>query len=277
VHGADLTALRLLVDRAEIHDLVNRYATGVDRRDLDQVASCFAPDVRVVGWGGRDFADRDELIDFIRGVAVFDMTMHMMGNQRIVVDGDDALVDTRAMLAHRLLRTGEPPYELNVPDARYVERLRRTEGAWVIVQRGGEPPADGAAAIGACRPSDAALRWLLDRALDDEAAGLDHTFRGLRASAGAPPPAATEPGVQRLVDRAAIQDAVVAATPPEPAALLNNHVATVDGDVARAETYAYVGEPWHEGATVLVDHLERTGDGWQVIDRQVTDTWRRPR
>ena len=73
-------ARQLLIDRAEIHDVVMRYAAGVDRRDMETVRSCFAPDLRVDGWGG-GFTDRDSMITYISGVAIFHTTMHMFGNQ----------------------------------------------------------------------------------------------------------------------------------------------------------------------------------------------------
>ena len=93
------TRVQLLVDRDEIHDVVMRYAAGVDRRDMEMVRACFAPDLEVEGWGG-GFADRDSMITYISGVAIFHTTMHMFGNQYIEVDGDTAHVDTYAMLTH---------------------------------------------------------------------------------------------------------------------------------------------------------------------------------
>jgi hypothetical protein len=75
--------------------------------------------------------------------------------------------------------------------------------------------------------------------------------------------------VQRLLDRAAIHDAVVEATPTDPFHLVGNHVAHIDGDTAVAETYAYVGHPWHDGACRLVHRLERRAAGWTVTDRDV--------
>ena len=33
-----------LLDRAAIHDVIMRYAQGLDRQDFDLVASCFAPE-----------------------------------------------------------------------------------------------------------------------------------------------------------------------------------------------------------------------------------------
>jgi len=275
VHSADLSLCSLLHDRLAIHDLVNRYAAGVDRRDFDLVASCFTPDVEVIGWGGRDLADRDDLLELIRGVAAFDMTMHMMGNQRIEVHADAAWVVTRARLAHRLRRPDSSMYELNVEDARYTERLARREGRWVITQRGGGDPAPSDQ-LARCSTSDPVLRWLLDRAVEDERRAAGPPFVGITAGTG-PPPAvreATAP-VRSLVDRATIRDAVVRATSQERDTVLNNHVAVIEGDEATAETYAYVGEPWHEGALRFVDRLVRESDAWRVVDRRATDNWLR--
>jgi len=275
VHSSDLSLGSLLRDRLEIHDLVNRYAYGVDRRDFELVASCFTPDVEVIGWGGRDFADRDDLIEFISGVAAFDMTMHMMGNQRIEVHADEAWVVTRAMLAHRLRRPDSSMYELNVADARYTERLARREGRWVITQRGGDDPAPSDQ-LARGSTSDPVLRWLLDRAVEDEARAAGTPFVGITLGT-APPPEGREasPSVRHLVDRATIQNAVVRATSPETATLLNNHAAVIEGDEATAETYAYIGEPWHEGAVRFVDRLVRQGDAWRVVERRATDNWLR--
>ena len=52
-----MDGLQSLIDRAAIHDLIMRYARGVDRRDLDLVASCFAADAAydgALGSGGID-------------------------------------------------------------------------------------------------------------------------------------------------------------------------------------------------------------------------------
>jgi hypothetical protein len=114
----------------------------------------------------------------------------------------------------------------------------------------------------------------VDRAERDEARGAGDVFAGLPPAAEHPPPTDDEK-VQRLLDRASIRDAAVAATPRDPMHLLNNHSAVIDGDTAIAETYAYVGEPWHEGATRFVDRFERVGPGWRLVDRVTTDNWLR--
>jgi hypothetical protein len=85
--------------------------------------------------------------------------MHMMGNQLIEVDGDTASMDTFAQLTHRL--DGDP--EKLLVSSRYVEKLTRRDGEWVITQRGGEP-AWAPNGVTGLDSDDPAVRWLLDRA-----------------------------------------------------------------------------------------------------------------
>ena len=54
---------------------------------MEMVRDCFAPDCDVSRWGP-ELADRDAMIEFIRGVGHFHTTMHMMGNQFVEVEGD---------------------------------------------------------------------------------------------------------------------------------------------------------------------------------------------
>jgi hypothetical protein len=156
-------AVQLLVDREAVHDVMIRYADGVDRRDMEQVRSCFAPDLRVVGWGG-GFPDREAMITYISGVAIFHTTMHMFGNDYIDVDGDTAHIDCYAMLTHHIDDTRGVASEMNVSGGRYVESLERREDQWVITQRGGEPHWSTRGVTHVSNTDDPATRWLLDRA-----------------------------------------------------------------------------------------------------------------
>ena len=132
-------AVQLLVDRDAVHDVMFRYADGVDRRDMEQVRACFAPDLRVVDWGG-GFADRDAMITYIGGVAIFHTTMHMFGNDYIDVDGDTAHIDCYAMLTHHLDDAQGVAVEMNVSGGRYVESLGRRDGQWGYHGRDGQRP-----------------------------------------------------------------------------------------------------------------------------------------
>jgi SnoaL-like domain len=132
-------AVQLLLDRAEIGDVIMRYAAAVDRRDWDLLEACFVPDVKVVGWGKREFADRQELVDFIKGVAHFHTTMHMMGNQFVEVDADRASLESYAMLTHHAVAADGAATRLNRSGGAYKEKLERRDGRWIITQRGSDP------------------------------------------------------------------------------------------------------------------------------------------
>jgi hypothetical protein len=231
MHRADLT-LQLLLDQAAIYDLIVRYARGVDERDFDMVASCFAPDVRVSGWADQEFTNRDDLIEFISGVRYFDWTMHFFRTSAIAVSGDRATADSHAMLAHRKERPGREPILYNVDDAVYVERLERRDENWVIVARGGEPVAAAATAM----PT-----------VDD----LDAPTNDERA--------------RRLLDRSQISKAVAAAYPGH---LLGNQWYDIDDvDTANALIHTYAitpddGRPWFERCVILCDRLRRSTDSW---------------
>ena len=156
-------AVQVLADREAVHDVMIRYADGVDRRDMEQVRSCFAPDLRVVGWGG-GFPDRDAMITYISGVAIFHTTMHMFGNDYIDVDGDTAHIDCYAMLTHHLDDASGGASEMNVSGGRYVESLERRDDRWVIVERGGDPQWPSRGVTHVSDTDDPATQWLLDRA-----------------------------------------------------------------------------------------------------------------
>ena len=155
-------AVQLLLDRAAIEDLTARYAIGVDRRDWGLVASCFSPDV-AGGWGRGDWHGRDELMQYIEGVARFHSTVHFMGNQLIDVHDDLAQSDRLAMLVHRATRRDGSEFEHNPSGREYHERLARVGGEWLIVERGVEPRWTPSGVVGVAT-EDAAVRWLLDRA-----------------------------------------------------------------------------------------------------------------
>ncbi len=154
--------MQVLVDRGEIHDIVMRYARGVDTRDMEMVCSCFAPDCDVSQWGP-GLTDRDAMIEYIRGVGHFHTTMHMMGNQFVEVDGDRAAVDSYAMLTHHRDGRDGARSKLDGSGNRYVERLERRGGRWVITRRGGEPTW-APTGVTALTSEDPTVQWLLDRA-----------------------------------------------------------------------------------------------------------------
>lgn len=127
-----MDGLQLLLDRAAIHDLIMRYARGVDHRDLDLVASCFAPDAAYdgsLGSGGIDVV----LAALRERMPRYAMTMHFLTNPLIAVHGDAASCETYALVYHRL--ESDDDAEDFIVGVRYVDELTRRPDGWRIVSR----------------------------------------------------------------------------------------------------------------------------------------------
>jgi hypothetical protein len=271
-------AVRLLADRAEIHDVVMRYASGVDRRDMDMVAACFAPDVQVDEWGG-GFPDRDTMIRYISGVAVFHTTMHMFGNEFVEVAGDRAQVDSYAMLTHHLDSDDGETRELNVSGARYVETLQRRDGAWVVTRRGGEPCWAPTGVTGVTT-ADPATQWLLDRAeihdlIMQYALGVDlRDYDRIRRCFASTFRAAY--GDREFTDADTLIDFVSGVEHfPSTTHFLGSHAVDVVGDDAWMRNNALITHRPHEdepaadwvAASQYVDHLVREDGRWRIAER----------
>lgn len=256
---------------------MNRYASGVDKRDMELVASCFTPDVDASAWG---FTDRDSLIQFISGVAVFHTTMHMMGNQFIDIDGDTASMTSYAMLTHHGDQDDGSVWELNLSRNRYTEDLIRSDDGWVIHKRGGEPKYTirGVAGLSS---ADADVQWLLDRAalhdlMMQYAAGIDlreyqerirPCFAGRFHAAYGP------------VEHDDIDALLAFIKGVEHFESTNHFLGTslceIEGDSASMETYAMIthreGEggstEWIAGGSTYRDDLRRVDGRWVITGR----------
>ena len=125
-------AIRDLLDRAAIHDVLLRYARGVDRRDLGLVASCFLPDASYEGALARGTIG-DALAALRDRMARYDTTMHFIGNQLIEINGDTASSETYAVAYHRLTENGEA--KLFAIGVRYCDGLVRDGDQWRIQRR----------------------------------------------------------------------------------------------------------------------------------------------
>ncbi|MBX3028070.1 nuclear transport factor 2 family protein [bacterium] len=127
-----MEAVRALIDRAAIHDLIMRYARGVDRRDLAQVASCFAADAAYegsLGSGGIDVV----LAALRERMPRYRTTMHFLTNPLIEVRGDRASCETYALVYHRL--ETEDDAEDFIVGVRYLDELARQAEGWRITSR----------------------------------------------------------------------------------------------------------------------------------------------
>ena len=89
--------LQELLDKAAIRDLMMKYARGIDRRDLDLVASGFTPDAHT-NYDGQEQQGREDIVHRLRvGTSRFDRSTHFMGDQEIQINGDTADVETYAI------------------------------------------------------------------------------------------------------------------------------------------------------------------------------------
>jgi hypothetical protein len=280
-------AVQLLVDREAVHDVMIRYADGVDRRDMEQVRSCFAPELRVVGWGG-GFPNREAMITYISGVAIFHTTMHMFGNDYIDVDGDSAHIDCYAMLTHHVDDASGDISEMNVSGGRYVESLERRADQWVITQRGGDPQWSSRGVTDAVT-DDPATQWLLDRAeihdlMMQYALGIDlrdyDRVAGCFASSFH-----AQYGDREFTD---VDELITFVSGVEHFAstthFLGSQLIEVDGDDAWMYTYSLVTHRPDEAdssghwfaAGRYLDHLVREHGRWRIAHRGPSAHDRRP-
>jgi ketosteroid isomerase-like protein len=121
--------LQDLLDRVAIQDVLLRYAQGVDRRDLAQVASCFTPDAAYAGALGTGSIG-DALAQLAAVLPKYVRTLHFLGNHSITIAGDTARSETYA-LAHHLLPDGRQ----RVVAIRYLDDLVRGPDGWQIARR----------------------------------------------------------------------------------------------------------------------------------------------
>jgi hypothetical protein len=122
---------RLLADRLAIDDLLTRYAMAIDDGDWDALDTVFTPDAVIdyTSAGGirGSFAEVKAWLE--KALTPFPVRQHVIGNKRVVVDGDRATV--RAYFFN--------PMRLGLPDGSrvfapgggyYNHRLVRTPDGW---------------------------------------------------------------------------------------------------------------------------------------------------
>jgi hypothetical protein len=126
------TALRELLDREAIREVVLRYARGVDRRDLDLVASCFTSTAEYEGKLAHGRV-ADALAALRESLPRYESTLHFMGNQLVELRGDEASCETYAIAYHRTAGDGAPR-DLAVA-VRYLDELVRLPEGWRIRKR----------------------------------------------------------------------------------------------------------------------------------------------
>jgi uncharacterized protein (TIGR02246 family) len=126
-------ALGELLDREAIRAAVTRYFRGVDRGDVELVASVFHPDAVEVR--GRQERSGPGIAEAMVGSTVEHMaaTSHHVTSQTIELDGDAAGCETYCLGIHLQDRDG---VRFRVQSAsRYLDRFERRDGEWRVARR----------------------------------------------------------------------------------------------------------------------------------------------
>jgi hypothetical protein len=139
-------ALRSLLDRAAIQDVLGVYFQGLDRAEPELLRRCFTADV-VASYDGRSSlrpsapepargveALIDSLVTFKRKRAgEWKVTTHFMGNLNFLLLQDD-VAETETYAVAFIVLPGEPD-QVAMRSLRYLDRWRRTPEGWRIGER----------------------------------------------------------------------------------------------------------------------------------------------
>lgn len=119
--------LQSLIDRAEITDLLTRYARAVDRKDWGLFRSVFTPDARIdYTQVGGVAGNLDEVVGFLEQVMpMFETMQHLISNIDIAIDGDEAKV---AAMVYNPLKLPDSP--MWATGGWYHHELVRTPEGW---------------------------------------------------------------------------------------------------------------------------------------------------
>lgn len=126
----DLAAnVQELLDRQAILDCLHRINRGIDRDDVDLVASCYHPDAVddhgfYVG-SGRGMAEWA-----IAGHTESPSSQHHITNHLVELDGDSAHAETYFLAVNR-----QPSGAVTIACGRYTDRFERRNAEWRIAAR----------------------------------------------------------------------------------------------------------------------------------------------
>jgi hypothetical protein len=119
------------MSRAEIAELVYRYADAVVRRDGDAWGSCWAEDAQWALGGGRDVSGRDAIVElWHQAMGGFDAVVQNVYGGEVHLDGDRG--EGRWYIGEHFRRAnGDPGILLANYDDTYV----RVDGQWLFASR----------------------------------------------------------------------------------------------------------------------------------------------
>lgn len=124
--------LKNLLNRDKIRECIVRLARGEDRRDGDQIKTCYWPDsVTDYGVFKGDFAAYYAWV--IPGSPAIPVTQHVLGQSLIELSGDSASAETHVVSYHRVDFGTE--HRDTCIGGRYLDRFEKRNGEWRIAER----------------------------------------------------------------------------------------------------------------------------------------------
>jgi len=127
---------RQLRDRIEIQDLLVRYATALDTKDWVLLDTCFTKDARVdyTSSGGiaGPYSKARKWLE--KALSAFPVTVHMIGNVSVAIDGDAAR-STAFVLNPMRYRNADGSLHPFTVGAYYHDVLVRSADGWKIAER----------------------------------------------------------------------------------------------------------------------------------------------
>jgi ketosteroid isomerase-like protein len=135
--------LHALADRLEIRELVELYARAADRVDGAGAAALFTDNgvLRIFERGDespvRERSGREEIATAFAGLSRYEVTLHVVANHLVELDGDAATGETYCLAHHvRTIGEGEAAHLSDyVMAIRYLDTYERTTDGWRIAQR----------------------------------------------------------------------------------------------------------------------------------------------
>jgi len=127
-----------MLDRQAILDCLNRYARGLDRRDLEMLRSVFHPDATDHHGASAEYhpAATALIADWDTRDVHRTFSQHLIINTSIDLDGDIAHTESYFQLVVGLKPGARPEQpRLTLGGGRYVDRFERRDGAWRIARR----------------------------------------------------------------------------------------------------------------------------------------------
>ncbi|TCM12740.1 SnoaL-like protein [Novosphingobium sp. PhB165] len=121
-----------LADHHAVGQLCKIYALGMDLRNYDLARSAFADEAKIQGKAGLEPVD-ESLPATYAVASSFKATQHVIANQYVALDGNEATVWSYGVAHHKVAK-GEERDEI-IAGVQYRDTCRRYPDGWLIVER----------------------------------------------------------------------------------------------------------------------------------------------